>query len=463
MTALFPRFPARTFQILVLLILITMCLPNVTAISVSGAKYMDSIKPGGTTTHTMTVSIGAGDDPADIQVDVLGFGQGLEMSYSPLTTADDVSPYSARSFITVDESTVHLEPGAKKTITAKISVPANAGPGGRYAIIYIHALPGKGKSFTTAITVPVMITISGSAPTETGSITNLSVSDIVVGQPLKVTTILENTGNYHYYHTANLVVIRDANGNIVSNKSTQPTVFAVIPGNTVRYSVTPELQNLPIGSYTVTSQVLLETGKVLDERSATFEVKTNYVPPITESNITLTPGSSGTLTSPDGRYSVSFPQGAVLGDAVVILKPYSKDRLSSAPSGANLGATSFEITGLSGLLSKDATVKVIYSKDDLEAAGGDASQLKLAYYDAAQNKWVVLPTQVDTGSTTLTTTTNHLSVWAVMVSSTTTGGSTASGDVPGATATQSPVPMTVILTALTIAVIACGESVRKRR
>ena len=101
----------------------------------------------------------------------------------------------------------------------------------------------------------------------------------------------------------------------------------------------------------------------------------------------------------------------------VTLKPYSRDKLQPAPAGVIPGATSFEISGLSGLLSKDATVRVTYSADDLSAAGGDPSKMKLAYYDTAKNAWTILPTQVNTQDMSLTTTTNHLSVWAVMISS----------------------------------------------
>jgi len=463
MSSPYPRFPAGKNLILVLLVLSAICIPTVTAITVSGAKYMESIKAGETASFPMTVSIGANDDPTDIQVDVLGFGQGVDKSYTPLKTAEDTSPYSARSFITVDTSSVHLEPGTAKTINAKISVPANTGQGGRYAIIYIHALPGAGKSVTTAITVPVMITVYGTTLTETGSITDLTVGGVTQGQPILVKTTLKNTGNYHYYKTVNTVDVRDATGNLVGNISTNPSVFAIIPGSTVQYIAAPTLQDIPSGTYTVNSKVLLASGKVLDEKTATFTVDKNYVPPVTETNITLTPGNAGTLTTPDGRYSISFPQGAVLGDAVVTLKPYSRDRLPGAPANAKLGATSFEITGLSGLLSKDATLLVPYSEDDLTAAGRDASLLKLAYYDAVKKSWVILPTQVDTGSKTLTATTNHLSVWTVMVSSSTTSGSTASEVAPVATVTKSPVPMTVIFMAFMIIVIAYGECCRKRK
>jgi hypothetical protein len=446
-------------QVLLVILFLFLCIASVSAISVSGSKYSGSILPGGTDTHRIIVTIGPGETPTDVKVDVFGFGQTPDKTYTPLDPANDVSGYSARSFITIDNSSVHVEPGTGMIVNAKISIPKNAGPGGRYALIYVQALPGKGKSITTAVLIPVMITVSGTTPAESGSITDLSVNDVTIGQPITIMTTLKNTGNYHYYHTVNTVTVSDGNGKIIGNVSNEPSSYAIIPGNTVQYSATPEIRDLPLGTYTVTSSVLLEDGRVLDEKSEKFEVKTNYIPPITESSITLTPGRAGTLISPDGRYSIAFPQGAVLGDAVVTLKPYSKDRLLAAPANAKLAATSFEITGLTGLLSSDATVKVTYSADDLAAAGGDASQLKLAYYDTARNAWVILPTQVNTGSTTLTTTTNHLSVWAVMVSSTTSRGDQAAA----ATATQSPVPGTVILGSLVITVIAVGNRFRKKK
>jgi hypothetical protein len=144
----------------------------------------------------------------------------------------------------------------------------------------------------------------------------------------------------------------------------------------------------------------------------------------------------------------------VLSDVVVTLQPYSMNQLSPAPSGAKLGATSFEITGLAGLLSKDASVLVKYSSDDLAAAGGDASQLKLAYWDAAQNQWVILPTQVNTQGMTLTTSTNHMGIWAVMVSSSTSAGS------PAGAPTKAPLP--AVLGIVAIAATAIIAAARRR-
>ncbi len=445
--------------VVIALIVIILCITPASAFTLAGTKYMGSIPAGGTDTHIMTIGLGPNENPLDVKVSVMGFGQQINKLYLPLEQSNDLNPYSARAFITLDNTMLHLTPGIQQKVTATISPPKNAGAGGRYAIIQIIAVAEKGQMVSTAMNVPVMITVAGTTPTLAGEIIGVDVGDMITGQPVSVTTTLKNTGNHHYYRTVNQITIADEKGNIISNSSTEPSTDAIIPGtgNSVQYILKPDVKNLQPGTYTLNSKILLEDGKILDEKKTTFTVKSDYVPPVSEANITITPGSAGTLTSPDGRYSVSFPQGSVLGDALVILKPYSKDKLQGAPANAKLGATSFEITGLSGLLSKDATVKVAYSADDLAAAGGDASQLKLAYYDAAQNAWVILPTQVDPSSTTLTATTNHLSVWAVMVSSST--GTPASGSptevsVPLTTTAQgSPLPLTVIVISLAIAVM----------
>jgi hypothetical protein len=449
----------------VLMVLALFCIVPASALSTTATKYVESLPPGGTASFPITLGLGSSENPSDFSVDVMGFGQRTDTGFDPIDPAKDANPYSARTFISIDKPTFHLEPGTSQKVTATITIPKNVGPGGRYALIYIHTLSA-GQSgqaiFQTGLMVPVLITISGTTPTLAGSITGLDVGDWTVGQTGVITTTFKNTGNYHYRNSLNNVTLTDASGNIVAKGSALPGQNSIIPGNTVIYLVKPDVKNLPAGTYTVNSKVLLEGGTVLDEKTTTFAVKTNYVPPATESNITLTPGTPGTLTSPDGRYSVSFPQGAVLDDAVVTLKPYSRDKLQAAPANAKPGATCFEITGLAGLLSKDATVRVKYSADDLAAAGGDATLLKLSYYDAAQGVWVILPTQANTGSTMLTTTTNHLSIWAVMVSTTTT---TTGGTAPTvtATATQSPMPASVILAALFILSIISSDRTRKRK
>jgi hypothetical protein len=94
----------------------------------------------------------------------------------------------------------------------------------------------------------------------------------------------------------------------------------IIPGNTVRFTAKPDIGTLQPGTYSAVSRVLLEDGRVLDEKTTSFEVTQPYVSPVTEASITLSPGSPGTLVSGGGRYSVVFPQGSVLGQVTVTIR-----------------------------------------------------------------------------------------------------------------------------------------------
>jgi hypothetical protein len=91
------------------------------------------------------------------------------------------------------------------------------------------------------------------------------------------------------------------------------------------------------------------------------------------------------------------------------------EQLPPQPTGFDLATTCFRIDGLTGLLAKEATVTVEYTAADLDKVGSDASRLRLARWDEAQSQWSVLKTKVDKEAMTLTTNTNQLSIWAVMV------------------------------------------------
>lgn len=400
------------------LIILLVCAGPASAINVTGAKYMESVNAGDTVTHMITVSTKATEPSMDIVIDVWGFGQTEGKSYSSLSPANDTSPYSARNFITLDTGSFHLNPGESKKITATIVIPKDVGDGGRYAIISLHNAPtGNGTTaYVTAISIPVMITIAKSNIQQKGSITAVKVGEIVTGQPLRIITSLKNTGNIHYYQTKNNVTVSDSAGNVLGTAYTEPSSSAIIPSFTVNYDVAINT-SLPLGTYGVKSEIRLGDGTLLDSKTSTFEVKSTYLAPALESSITLTPQNSAILASPDGRITISFPAGAVLSDVKITLKPFSLNNLPTIPADAKAGGTCFQIDGLSGLLSKDATVSVIYSSADLDAAGGDASKLVLSRYDQSDGKWTLLKTNVNKDTMTLTATTNRMSVWAVMASS----------------------------------------------
>jgi len=132
--------------------------------------------------------------------------------------------------------------------------------------------------------------------------------------------------------------------------------------------------------------------------------------------VTVTPGSPATLETEDKSVHVSFPQGSVTGQAEVSVQSYSPEQLPEPPSGFEFGTTFFRVDGLSGLLAKEATLTLKYSTADLSQADGNASRLTLARWDEANSEWTVLKTEVNEEAMTLTTSTNQLSIWAVMVS-----------------------------------------------
>ena len=384
---------------------------------VSGAKLIADVAPGQTITHTMTISISDADPPLDMLVDVTGFGQSLEGAPQVLEASEDTSPFSAYSFITLDTASFHLDPGDSQQVTATISIPQDVSAGGRYALIDIRSQPiGEGSvGVVTAVAVPIALTIKGSELIHEGKITEVSTSDATSGQPVDIFTTFQNTGN-HYFKIKGEVTVSNSQGEILDTIGVSLSPQSVLPTMSRQLKATfiPEGE-LPLGVYSVKSRVMLEDGTLLDEAEGSFEVKAPYVPPSPPASVTLTPASAATLKTEDGRISISFPKGAVISQVEISLRSYPLEQVPAPPPDFKLATTCFRIDGLTGLLAKEAILTVKYSPADLERAGGEASQLRLARWDETQNQWSVLKTKVDKEAMTLTTTTNQFSIWAVMV------------------------------------------------
>jgi hypothetical protein len=257
---------------LILLVAITFAIQPVAALKVTNPKIMADVTPGSTLKFPMAVSIAAGEPASDYAVEVLGFGQEGEGSYTPLTAAADTGPYSARTFVTVDFPLVHLEPGQGKAFNAIISVPQDVGDGGRYALIHIHPTYAAGTgqaAISTAMIVPVMLTMKGTTLTHTGAITNLEVGEAMTDTPLTIQTTLKNIGNHHYYGAFVNVGVTDSTGKEVATASTTPSIFALIPGNEM--IIKTSIASLPAGTYTVNSEAKFGT-TLLDTKTASFTV-----------------------------------------------------------------------------------------------------------------------------------------------------------------------------------------------
>ena len=233
---------------------------------------MGEIAPGETYNHTITIKTEPADDSVDIVIDVMGFGQGADWSYTGLPAGEDTGQYSAHPFITLDASTFTLKPGESKTVKVTIAVPNDVGAGGRYAMINIHTKPVGGGmvSISSAFGVPVMVTIKGQPLIETGSILDIQAVTKQDGKTTIVTTF-KNTGNHHYYGATNAVTVTDAAGKKAASVTLDPSLTAIIPGATVTFAALTPIPLTP-GTYTAESKVTLPSGIVLNSTKMTVEV-----------------------------------------------------------------------------------------------------------------------------------------------------------------------------------------------
>jgi hypothetical protein len=448
--------PILLIAILAIFIVIQPCL----GIKVVGSKLLTDVSPGDTITHKMTVSIGSDEAAIDVEAEVMGFGQKLDQRYDPLDPVDDTGNYSARTFITLDKNSLHLTSGSSADFIATVKIPSNVGPGGRYAMIYIHSVApsGGGTTFATAVAVPVLLTIKTPGLINAGKITGVDIGKITSGQPAIITTTMMNTGNHHYYHARNELTIKDASGSVLDIIIGEPTAFAIIPGSTVQFK-TPLDSPLDVGMYSVISKMILETNVTMDTMTTEFEVKEAYKPPFAEASINVVPNQQNILASSDGRIAITFPQGAVFDTTKVTLKPVSLEELLDPPSGVYTGSLGFSVEGITGLLSKDATISVKYTPADLALANGDPSKLVLARWDRTANDWVFIRTSVDKNAETLTVSTNRLSTWAVMAAE---GPITYETPVAGTTTSQTP-GFGAGIACGTLALLFIAERLRRRR
>ena len=231
---------------------------------VTGIVLVANVTPGETITHEMTVGIRETDPAMDIVVEV-----------------KDWTSYSARDFIVIDQPSFHLEPGQEQKVTATITIPPDVGDGGRYALIKIAQKPvsGGGAQTLAAIDVPIVLTIKDSQLIHTGRITDLTVAKVVSGQPIVITTTVENTGNHHYKVKAELTIL-NAKQKVLGTNYTPVTTSSIKPSlsGQIQGKCTPQ-RKLGAGNYTVRSRVMLEDGSVLDEAESRFELTEPYIPP----------------------------------------------------------------------------------------------------------------------------------------------------------------------------------------
>jgi len=264
---------------LVIFVLAGLAVP-VSAMNLSVSEYHANVPAGGTVSYAVLASNTWDDDPVDLLVDVNGISQKPDLHFVSVEPIKDTYTYSARKYTSVQENEIHVDRGSKKQIILSFSLPADVGDGGRYATVVVHTLAGK--NITAAdTTIPVFLTVLGGDTSIKGSITRLAADDVTTGQPVTVTTGYKNTGKIHQEKVVNLLTVSAENGNVVATNSTVLPGTALLPDISYEFMARPDIRNLPAGTYTVLSKVMVDK-ELADKKIVTF-------------TISPAPGSSSTV------------------------------------------------------------------------------------------------------------------------------------------------------------------------
>jgi len=265
----------------VLALLLLIFLPCTQAVIVSGVIFNPEVNAGEHVSHEITVSQKSTENATDLTIDLYDWNQTIDGSNIVGEEGSVKTPYSAKSFLNVTPSSLHLEPGSTKKILVEGDIPADTSPGGRYAIVSIMDSPklaGKGEGTAGLVSVVVgykaliMIKVRGDI-LQTAEITDLSVEKSISPKQQNVTMTLKNTGNFHYKPDIELA-IKDKNGNILAN-DTLVTNSSIIPpfSHNFRLSLKPE-NGLEPGKYLISARVSLKDGTKIASKEMEIEIKT---------------------------------------------------------------------------------------------------------------------------------------------------------------------------------------------
>jgi len=265
-------------KLCILLMLIFLITPVLGATTLSGVKLMGNYTTNETIIFPMKLSTSPSDSNITYQITVLGFGNNAAGGYIGIEPNLDISPHSARPYITLDKSEVTITPGGSKIITATVKTPAST-LGGLYALINIRPkiTGSNGTTVITAMNIPVMITITNNTLIRTGEVTK-----IIIDPSNTISTTFTNTGNTHYYNVRNIIGINN------DYFSTKPLITAIIPGETVIFS--QHLNKSPeTGTYIITSYIVAEDESVITVNKTTFNFTKLPVTTIPITNLSKSP------------------------------------------------------------------------------------------------------------------------------------------------------------------------------
>jgi P pilus assembly chaperone PapD len=271
-------------------LVVALAAPVFAGVSVYNGKIEQTVSPGQTYTYTMTVQ-NSSDSPADFGVEVDGYGTSANQDFVVLSPADDTSPESARTMLTVTPTAFHLEANATQDLTVTATIPPGTGAGGRYAIIFIHTIAASGQQVATvsAVAARVLLTVTGNTTDTTTQVTALAPT-AAVNNTAGVLVTLNDSGNYYVKPQVEATLM---DGSKIIATGTVDTGWPIIPGYSRQYQVNfTGSGTIPAGKYQVAVNVKDGAGNLLAQSTYPVQFTTQQVLQTTTTTSAAAPGAS---------------------------------------------------------------------------------------------------------------------------------------------------------------------------
>lgn len=405
--------------------------PALAGLRLAGAIIQDTLAPGETASYVINVGNTA-EGPMDIAIDIRGLGNYLSGGPNTLQPSEDQSPYTARGYVSASPSSFHLEPGQSQDVTVNAALPADAGDGGRYATVYIYTIPsGSGMLTSAAVVSQLYITIENSNLIRSGDLTSLELAPPQSQQAFSVSATVLNTGNYHYKLSFNGTVT-NSQGQTVGETLQTNSIYTLIPTFFQQVDQIPFniYSDLPAGVYTVEVEARTQEGVFLDSGTVQFVLSDTYKPVPVRTLTTQLWGTSASWamsedgmlledvvsSSADSTINIFIENGTTVlgpdGQPLVAMNISRMDPPPSAPTGYEMiSAFRFEPDGAT--FDPEARFTVKYSQSDIPK-GVKENRLEIAVLNPSSLQWQILNSDVNAGANTITFSTGHLSVYALI-------------------------------------------------
>lgn len=186
----------------------------------------------------------------------------VEDEHFTLDFEDKTDASQIVDWITLETSEGVLEGHAETVIRYKITVPEDAPAGGQYAAFLVRSEPAEASTptqenvsirSTSQVAMLLYSTVAGETRTS-GEVLDNSVNMFYLGTPIKVSSLLKNTGNVHIPVAYTLKIFPLFSGEEVFTNEENPARSTLIP-NTSLYSEKTWEETPLLGVYRVVQEI----------------------------------------------------------------------------------------------------------------------------------------------------------------------------------------------------------------